>query len=414
MRILKVTQAYHPFHERGGPAIKVRSIARGLVELGHRVTVLTADLGFGAREIAAAAASRDTQGWRSAQDGIEALYLSTFGHYRNLTVNPGVLRFCARQLRQFDVVHIYGLYDVLGPAVAWHCRRAGIPYVVEPLGMTRPIDRGFLIKRTWKRLTGCYLRRASSIITTSELERDEVVAEGFPSEQVLLRYNGIDLDEFREFPQRGTFRKAAGLTTGERIILFMGRLIPRKGADLLIEALPRLKPHNVKLVIAGPEGEAGYVTFLREKARAAQVEDRVLFPGPLFGEEKKAALADADVFALPSRYENFGNTAAEAIACGTPALVSDQCGIAPLIHERAGIVTAYDASAIAAALDKLLGDDDLYRQLRSGCAEVAEEISWGKLVQAMEQCYEQARNSSGTKASALRCQSATEARAFHS
>jgi glycosyltransferase involved in cell wall biosynthesis len=390
MRILKVTQAYHPFHDRGGPAIKVRSIARRLVNLGHTVTVLTADLGFGAREIAAAAACHDPQGWRSRLDGIETLYLSTLCHYRNLTVNPAVVHFCRARLGDFDVVHIYGLYDTLGPAVAWHCRQRGIPYVIEPLGMTRPIDRGFALKRIWKRATGPYLRRASSIVTTSDLERDEVLAEGFAPSQVLLRYNGIDLEEFSDVPQHGTFRRAHGIADDERSILFIARLIPRKGADLLIEALSRLASHNVRLVIAGPEGEAGYVDFLRGKARAAQVEDRVLFLGPLYGADKLAALRDADVFALPSRYENFGNTAAEAIACGTPTLVSDQCGIAPLIDGRAGLVTHYETGAVADGLARMLSDAALYRQLKDGCPRVAEEISWGKLVRDMERCYERA------------------------
>jgi len=71
---------------------------------------------------------------------------------------------------------------------------------------------------------------------------------------------------------------------------------------------------------AGPEGEVGYAAFLRERARTLGVEHRVLFLGPLYGVEKRAALVDADVFALPSRYENLGNTAAEAIACGTPVM----------------------------------------------------------------------------------------------
>jgi len=120
MRILQVTQAYYPFQDRGGPAIKVRSIARALVALGHGVTVLTADLGFGAAEIASAAAVRENGGWQSNLDDVETIYFATQSHYRNLTVNVGVIGFCRRRLREFDIVHIYGLYDALGPAVAWY------------------------------------------------------------------------------------------------------------------------------------------------------------------------------------------------------------------------------------------------------------------------------------------------------
>jgi glycosyltransferase involved in cell wall biosynthesis len=390
MRILQVTQAYYPFQDRGGPAIKVRSIARMLAEQGHKVTVLTADLGFGPAEIASAAAHRNGHGWQSDLDGVEAIYLATRGRYRNLTVNPGVLAFCRRRLREFDVVHIYGLYDTLGPVVARYCRQFRIPYFVEPLGMTRPIDRGFLLKKVWSSLVNGYLTEASRMVATSEQERAELLADGFPPDRVLLRYNGIDREEFRQLPPPGAFRTKVGIGDDERFIIFLGRLIPRKGADLLIEALPHLDGGKVKLVIAGPEAETGYLAFLRGKARALGVEHRVLFTGPLYGNGKKAALADASVFVLPSRYENFGNAAAEAIACGTPAIVSDRCGIAPLVNQRAGLVTSYDSGAVARTLNDLLENASLYQRLRAGCPQVADEISWDRLVGGIERSYQEA------------------------
>ena len=391
MRILQVTQAYYPFEDRGGPAIKVRSIGLALAEQGHKVTVLTADLGLGAEAIASAAAVRGRHGWRSELNGLEAIYLGTRCRYRNLTLNPGVVEFCRQRLREFEIVHVYGLYDLLGPVVARCCRQFNIPYFVEPLGMTRPMDRGFLLKKLWRRLTGGYLREASRIIATSEQERSELIADGFLADQLLLRYNGIDRAEFQHLPPPGAFRKKAGIRDDERFIVFLGRLIPRKGADLLIGALPQIDGGRVKLVIAGPEAESGYLGLLRAQARALGVERRVIFTGPLYGGDKKAVLADAAVFALPSRYENFGNAAAEAIACGTPAVVSDRCGIAPLIDQRAGLVTSYDSGAVARTLQNLLRNAPLYHQLKAGCRDVAAEISWDGLVKKMQVSYEQAR-----------------------
>jgi glycosyltransferase involved in cell wall biosynthesis len=388
MRILKITQAYHPFQSRGAPAFKIRSIARALTELGNKVAVLTADLGFGPAEIAATAAFENAYGWGSNMDGVETIYLRTQGRYRNLTLNGGVAAFCRRRLREFEIVHVYGLYDTLGPTVAHYCRGFGIPYFVEPLGMTRPIDRGFFLKKVWTWATPRYLRRASRMIATSVLEREELLACGFRPEQVLLRYNGIDSDEFQQLPPPGSFRNRVGLGETDVYILFLGRLIPRKGADLLIEALPQVEATGLKLVIAGPEGEAGYSAFLQAKARRLGLERQVIFVGPLYGGDKTAALADALVFALPSRYENFGNAAAEAIACGTPAIVSDRCGIAPLLDGRAGLVTTYDANAIVQTLKCLLGKADLYQRLKNGCREVAAELSWQKLVQGLQDSYE--------------------------
>jgi glycosyltransferase involved in cell wall biosynthesis len=392
VRILKVTQAYYPFQDRGGPAVKVRAIARELVAREQEITVLTADLGFGPQEVEATAARRIASGWSTNLDGVETIYLITRFRYRNLTANPGVVGFCRRRLRDFDLVHIYGLYDLLGPVVAFYCRRFKIPYFVEPLGMTRPIDRGFLLKKLWWALFPDYLAAARQIIATSEMERDELIADGFAPGLVLLRYNGIEREEFRQLPPPATFGKKAGIGSDERFILFLGRLIPRKGADLLIEALPSMAGDKTKLVLAGPEGEAGYVARLRSLAQARGVGHRIVFAGPLYGEDKKAALADAWVFALPSRYENFGNAAAEAIACGTPAIVSDRCGIAPLIDQRAGLVTSYDSAALARTLTELAENAALYQQLKAQCRGVAEEISWDRLVQGMQDSYEHARN----------------------
>ena len=389
MRILHVTQAYFPFNARGGPAIKVRSIARALKTQGNETVVLTADLGFGPDETAAAKAVEVPEGWRSDVDGFEAIYFKTRGHYRNLTVNPAILNFCQRRLKDFDLVHVYGLYDTLGPSVAHYCQKFALPYVLEPLGMTLPIDRGFLLKKIWRTVLKRYLDHASKWIATSEIERQDLRAAGVPEHKVLLRFNGIDRENFSKLPAPGAFRNKLGLGGDEKVILFLGRLIPRKGADLLIEALSNIGDDRVKLVIAGPEGEAGYVALLREKAKHLGVAERVLFPGPLYGEAQKEAYVDATVFALPSRYENFGNTAAEAVACGTPVVVSDRCGIAPLIDQRAGLVTAYDSQAIARTLVELMNDTPLYQRLKSGCAQVAKEIFWDGLVREMQVSYRQ-------------------------
>ena len=387
MRILNVTQSYYPFQERGGPAFKVRSISRALAKCGYEVTVLTADLGLTTEQVLLIGGEHVAQGWRSNLDGIDVLYLHTRCRYRALTVNPGIVAFCRSRLRCFDLVHIYGLYDFLGPAVAWYCRMLGVPYFVEPLGMTRPIDRGFALKKVWKALVGNYLGRASRVVVTSELEWNDLVGEGFSPASLLLRYNGIDREDFCTLPQRGRFRQQIGISAEEPLMLFLGRLIPRKGADLLIEALSQVHTQSIKLVIAGPEGEVGYMELLRSKARTCGVEDRVMFIGPLYGSEKKSALVDADIFVLPSRYENFGNTAAEAVACQTPVIVSDRCGIAPLIHLRAGLVTQYDSSAIARTIDDLLCEPSLYTRMKVGCASVAADLAWNKLIDDLSISY---------------------------
>ena len=98
-------------------------------------------------------------------------------------------------------------------------------------------------------------------------------------------------------------------------------------------------------------------------------------------------LADADVFALPSRYENFANAAAEAIACGVPVIVTDRCGIRSLVEGQAGLVIAPKVEPLAAALRQLLSDKLLYARLKEGCNRVASRLRWDCLAKQMEACY---------------------------
>jgi glycosyltransferase involved in cell wall biosynthesis len=384
-------QAYYPFQEKGGPVVKVRALARGLVQRGHHVTVLTADLGLGKHDGLGMKFERCKWGWRSEQDGIEAIYLSTLGHYRALTINPRVIGFCRASLRGYDLVHFYGLYDLLGPMVSSSCRRQRIPYVVEPMGMYRPIDRAFRLKRLWHLTMGtAFWRNAARIIATSEMEQQELLADGVPPRKLVIRYNGIDARESSSLPARGAFRAKWNFSPDEPLILFLSRLIPRKGADILIEAFARVCPDSGRLVIAGPEGEPGYRAYLEKCAKQFGTEARVIFTGPVFDEEKKALLADADLFVLPSRYENFANAPAEAMACGIPVIITTSCGIRSLVEGQAGLVIAPEKEALVAALRTLLHDKTLYARFKDGCRRVAAQLSWDRLTEQMEGYYAEA------------------------
>jgi glycosyltransferase involved in cell wall biosynthesis len=391
MRVLSVVQFYFPFQDRGGPVVKVRSLAKGLVKRGHQVTVLTADLGLSGVNGFGAMIERCRWGWRWEDEGVEAVYLHTRGHYRAITLNPGVVGFCAASLDRFDALHFYGLYDFLGPTVGYFCRRHGIPYLVEPMGMYRPIDRALRLKRLWHGTLGkSLLRNAARVIATSDIERRELLQGGIPEAKLAIRYNGIDVSSYASLPARGAFRSRWNIPPAQPLILFLSRLIPRKGADTLIEAFARTCPESGYLAIVGPEGETGYRAYLERRARELGVEARVLFTGPLYDEDKKAAFADADIFALPSRYENFGNAVAEAVASGVPVIVTNSCGIHSLIRNRAGLVILPDKEELAEALQRLIHDGELYRQLRAGCPGVVGRLSWDRLSEEMETYYAEA------------------------
>jgi glycosyltransferase involved in cell wall biosynthesis len=391
MHILNVTQAYYPFRDKGGPTVKVRALARGVAGRGHQVTVLTADLGFddAARKTVNAISGR--WGLEAHEDGVRTIYLRSRAHYRALTWNPSVASFCREQLASCDLVHIYGLYDLLGPGVARACRRLGRPYVVEPMGMFRPIVRNLWLKRAYHgTLARRMLRGATRLVATSEQERHELLAGGIRDDRVVVRRNGIEVPA--ELPPPGRFRNQWDISSNTQLVLFLGRLVSKKSPDLMLEAFARwhrrrpASPSSM-LVVAGPDEGDGFRQRLEAVASRMELNGGILFTGPLYDDAKWSAFRDADLFVLPSQNENFGNTAAEAVACGTPVLVTDRCGIAPLVDQRAGLVVPHDCAALEAGLERILGDPGFAARLRAGCGEVARSLTWAEPLARMESLY---------------------------
>jgi glycosyltransferase involved in cell wall biosynthesis len=392
MRILNVTETYAPFLEFGGPPMKVRALSEGLARRGHTVGVLTADWGFEKRlqgEEAKNAAERSPFGWRSNENGVQAIYLPTWLRYRALSWNPAVKRYCRARLQNFDVVHVFGLYDFLGPAVAGACRARNIPYVLEPIGMFVPIVRNFLLKTFYHFVWGRRLfEGASAVVATSDREAEELIAGGIPGAKIALRRNGVEVPA--SWPDPGTFRRAHGIPEDTKLVLFLGRLSAKKSPDLLLRAFAELLSRSTGipsvLVFAGPD-EGGLEAQLEQMASQLGVRTRVQFVGPVFGAAKWAAYRDADVFVLPSQNENFGNTAAEAIAAGTPVIVTEQCGIAPLLADEAGLVVPHDSAGLSEALARVLGTEETRARLAAGCAKVTSRLGWDEPVGEMEALY---------------------------
>jgi glycosyltransferase involved in cell wall biosynthesis len=392
MRILNVTETYAPFLEFGGPPVKVRALSEGLARRGHQVTVLTADWGLEKRlqtQEEKIAAERSPFGWRREENGVQAIYVPTWMRYRTVSWNPAVKRYCRARLQNFDVVHIFGLYDLLGPAVAAASRKRGLPYVLEPIGMFVPIVRNVWLKRMYHAVWGKrLLQGASAVIATSEQEIEELVAGGVPRARVVLRRNGVEVPS--SWPERGTFRKAQGVSPEEKLVLFLGRLSAKKSPDLLLQAFSELSGRSsgipMRLVFAGPD-EGGLKSELEQMATQLGVRTKVLFAGPIFGEKKWAAYRDADVFVLPSQNENFGNTAAEAVAAGTPVIVTERCGLAPLLADEAGLVVRHDKVALSKALERILCETELGSRLAAGCANVTSRLGWDEPVRDMEALY---------------------------
>jgi glycosyltransferase involved in cell wall biosynthesis len=390
MRILSVTQSYAPFYEFGGPPVKVKALAEGLAKRGHEVSVLSVDWGLEARQLQPdESREKEAFGWRRESNSVTGIYLPTKWRYRTTTWNPDAARFCRERVGAFDLVHIFGLYDLLGPTVAAECRTRNIPYVVEPIGMFTPIVRNVFLKRLYhwgwgrKMLAG-----AAAVIATAEQEIDELLAGRIPAKSIVLRRNGVIVPEQR--PTAGIFRRKNGIPIEARLILFLGRLSSKKSPELLLEAFAKMEKttagQEIWLAFAGPD-ESGMQARLKELARAGGVESRVVFSGAIFDEMKWAAYCDADVFVLPSQNENFGNTAAEAAACGTPVVITENCGIARLLKDTAAIVVKHGTEELMRAVQQILGNPSVRQRLSEGGKRVAGQLSWNEPVRQMEDLY---------------------------
>jgi glycosyltransferase involved in cell wall biosynthesis len=403
MRILNVTQSYAPFFEFGGPPVKVRALAEGLARRGHQVSVLTTDWGLEQRfekTPKEAPASEGPYGRAREIGGVAVVYLAKWLHYRAASWNPGLRKYLRAELKNFDVAHIFGLYDLLGPGTAAECRKHGIPYVVEPIGMYLPIVRNLWLKRIYHRFLGREMvEGASLVVATAEQERRELVSGGIAKEKILLRRNGVDSPSV--LPERGSFREEFEIPANAKLVLFLGRLSEKKSPDLLLKAFAGAtgsgpgRERRADLAFVGPD-ETGMKARLAKMAKSLGLGERVHFSDALEGEAKWQAYRDADIFVLPSQNENFGNTAAEAVAAGTPVIVTDQCGIAPLLEDVAGMVVKHDEKDLRGALARLLEDNGLRTKLKEGCKIAYHRLDWEEPLAEMEAAYQSLAARGGT------------------
>lgn len=385
MRILKISATYAPFLEFGGPPVKVRALAEALSRHGQGVTVLTTDWGLERH-----GGGEETRwGLRRVERGVESVYLRPRLRYRTTAWTPALRCFLRERLRDFDLLHIYGLYDLLGPAAARACRAARLPYVLEPIGMFVPLVRNLLLKRAYHALLGGrMIRGANAVIATSQQEAEELQAGGVAAGKIVMRRNGVEIPA--EFPPRGGLRRKLAIPSDSPVILYLGRLSAKKSPDLLLRAFSRLAGgpgcSRAHLVFAGPD-EENWEKRLGHQARLENITERVHFAGALYEREKWAAYRDADVFVLPSRNENFGNTAAEAVAAGTPAVVTSGCGIAELLAPGAGLVVPHEEEALAEAIQNILQDAGLRERMMAAGTALSAGMGWEEPAREMEQLY---------------------------
>lgn len=375
MRILQVI----PYFARsmGGPVMATHRLSRELVKRGFEVEILTTNFRLDDEFV------KQVRG-----DGIGVTLATCDMALGLFLLSPSMKLWLRTRGRDFDIIHMHEFRSYQNSIVRAFASKHHIPYVLQAHGSVIPFLEKKTLKKVYDLVWGSnLLEDASILIALNEMEKEQYVFMGVAPNQITVIPNGIDSSEFHTLPEIGRFREKYGIGPTERVVLYLGRIHRIKGLDVLVSAFAEVAKEvdNARLVIVGPDD--GFLARVKKSIRELRLENRTLFTGPLYGIDKLEAYVDSNVFVLPSRYDMFPNSVLEAMACGTPIIVSDRCGIKDKLG-GAGLVFRFDSEQLKLALLRVLNDEELrMRQGEEGMRIVGQDFALGPIARLVETTY---------------------------
>ena len=371
MRIALVAEDYYP--QLGGVPEHVHNLALQLNSWGHQTTVVTSYMG----------------------DYPDAEFVRRVGTSRVIYSNGGVSRVTTgwrlrRRLEavfrtgRYDIVHVHGgLAPTLGLAAPFAAWRAGIPVVATFHSWFARSVGCRVFRRPLQRI----LDRHAATIAVSEPVVD-ANARYFRADWDVIP-NGVDTSLFRPnggAGRAGGDRRPTDALTGHPRLLFLGRIEPRNGLGTLLDAMPRILAHYPKAVLT-VAGEGPWRPYYTRRAR--ELGTSVRFVGQVF-DDRPAYYGSADVYLCPTKIASFGVTLLEAMACGTPMIVSDNLGFRWVIDggEEAVVIPKDDPTAWADTTIALLGDPERRTAMGRAGVEKAARFAWPRIARAELAVYE--------------------------
>jgi glycosyltransferase involved in cell wall biosynthesis len=337
VKILNVNSLLDPVIG-GGTAERTLQISRALRDEGVDCQILTTDVGFENRSL-------------PRLDGLNVTaYQCLLKRFYIPRVSFASIK---KEVEGVDVIHIMGHWSVLNALVYLAARRMQKPYVVCPAGALPIYGRSKILKVIYNWVIGRrIIRDANAWIAITEDECSHFDAYGIDRRSVTVIPNGINPDDFSETDVQG-FRKKHGLAD-HPFILFLGRLNPIKGPDLLLDAFCRGQEAwpEWHLVFAGPDG--GLLDSLKKSSAVSAARNRVHFIGYVGGKEKSSAYHSAQLLVIPSRQEAMSIVVLEAGISGVPVLLTDQCGFDVVGKIGGGVVTPATVEGLQNGLAGLL------------------------------------------------------------
>jgi glycosyltransferase involved in cell wall biosynthesis len=372
---LKILQLVHTLDPSvGGVAAAVLALSRGLARRGHKLDVVVLD----EPDVVAAVADRGP----ADNITVHALGSGLTSYRYSRTLRPWLRQHGG----DYDRVIVNGIWQYLSFA-AWR-RYAGssVAYYVFPHGMLDPwFKETFPLKHLKKWLYWPWaeyrvLRDAAAVIFTAEEERFQA-RKSFWLYRCREKVSPLGV----EAPPISSNAKSEFLSRypqlqNSRNFLFFGRLHPKKGCDILLEAFARFRSNDsISLILAGPD-QVGWESDLRRQVTRLNLTNRVVFTGMLEGSMKQGAFANAEAFVLPSHQENFGISVVEALAVSVPVLISNRVNIWREIEaDRAGYVESDDLAGTTRLLQRWVdtapAEREMIRQNARRCFEQRFEIN---------------------------------------
>lgn len=389
MKICHITWEFPP-RVVGGIASHCHDLAKALTKLGHEVYVVTLDFP-GAPNY-------------EELDGVKVYRApSEIGHPHFLTwtllFNNSIEKRIADVGVDFDVLHVHDWLTAPAGIAAKHFLRKPLVVTLHSTEYGRStlhsVDSFTIDGWEW---WSTY--EANKIIVTTYSMRHEVCGHFHVNwEKVWIIPNAVDASKFQVNVDRGAARARYGVGWNEKLILYVGRLVPQKGVEFLIQAVPKIAGRypGAKFVIVGEGWLRGHLEYL---ANMTGQRWRVNFTGFIPESELIALMRSADVLVVPSIYEPFGIVALEGMAADVPVVASQVGGLAEVVeHDRTGVyVYMRNPDSIAWGVDRVLSNPDHAQWLvKNGREAVQKTYSWEAVAKKTSELYEDVVKEGGKK-----------------
>lgn len=371
MRIAHVIPSFYPAVGYGGPIEASYQLCRWLSRNGAEVRVLTTDAN-GRRERLETLSGRVVE----LTEGLEVRYCRRLMRH---SVAPGLVRDVPSYVRWADVVHLTAVYSFPTIPTLIACRAQGKPLVWSPRGALQRWEgsRRTAAKSFWERLCLTIIPSQLVLHVTSEEEAYESTGR-LHGVKTRVVPNGVTIPE-----QVRCVPDGKGLR-----LLYLGRLDTKKGLEVLLEACGIVRDRGeVKfhLTIAG-SGEDRYIASLRRRIGDLGIAELISMPGWLDDTQKKKLFEEVDILVMPSRTENFGMVAAEALAHGVPVIASHGTPWRRLEEVGCGLWVSNDAESLATAIQNV--SHMPHREMgERGREWMTREFAWAGVARRMVEVY---------------------------